>query len=318
MSARRKFAQPALKKGRDAVREFGRTAKVDFSQPHVVAVSGGADSLALAGICASLKLPSTAIIVDHQLQAQSSQVAERACQQVRELGLAARVVPVTVTGRHEAAARRARYQALVAPGLPVLVAHTQNDAAETLLLRGLRGQAGGMLAVTQYQQVPILRPLLRRLRREDTESICQELGLDFWEDPTNPQVLRGKIRHQTIPQLGQWLGSSAVGPLAAAAAAAAADRQAVSTWASRLLADVDLSAGLPLVLLEAQPAALITEILVQFLQAHDVVVNQNVLLAAQKIVFGLSGAASTMVKTKQSGTIMVVRDRTHLKVRAET
>jgi tRNA(Ile)-lysidine synthase len=108
-----------------------------------VALSGGPDSLALTAVAARAR-PTTALIVDHRLQAGSAQVAELAQSHALELGcVAAQIIPVSVgaEGGLEAAARNARYAALdqARDQAPVLLGHTLDDQAETVLLGLGRG-----------------------------------------------------------------------------------------------------------------------------------------------------------------------------------
>src|SRR5690606_20312838 len=109
----------------------------------LVALSGGADSLALAAATAfeapRAHLRAGAVIVDHGLQAASTEVAERAAEQARALGLDPVVVvrvQVGSAGGPEAAARDARYAALVetiqtTDAAALLLGHTLDDQAET-------------------------------------------------------------------------------------------------------------------------------------------------------------------------------------------
>lgn len=125
--------------------------------PVYLGVSGGADSLALAytavGI-AKTDLPGAefrALIVDHQLQAGSDEVAATAAETCEQMGIPARVLTIDVPGGEgadEAAARQARYVALgeAASGRPLLVAHTASDDAEGVLLGLARGSGTGALA----------------------------------------------------------------------------------------------------------------------------------------------------------------------------
>ena len=130
----------ALSRLRPAVTAFGRRHPADR---WCVGLSGGADSLALTAVAAALK-PTTALIVDHGLQPGSAEVAATAAARARQLGCVdAQVISVHVgtDGGPEAAARTARYDALDAArnGAPVLLAHTLDDQAETVLLGLGRG-----------------------------------------------------------------------------------------------------------------------------------------------------------------------------------
>lgn len=190
----------------------------------VVAVSGGADSIALAACVAfharRSNVSAKAVIVDHQLQPGSADVAAKAADQVRHMGLAAIVVRVDVgtDGGLEAAARTARLAALedvAGPGTPIMLAHTRDDQAETVLLGLGRGSGPrsmwGMRAVDgQY-----VRPFLG-LTRADTEHVCEVEGLDWWADPHNEdsRFRRVRIRHEVLPLLEEVLGGGVSAALA--------------------------------------------------------------------------------------------------------
>ncbi|EFA22664.1 tRNA(Ile)-lysidine synthetase [Bifidobacterium gallicum DSM 20093 = LMG 11596] len=177
----------------------------------LVACSGGRDSLALAAaartVCTSWGLRCGAVIVDHSMQQGSAEVAARAAKQCADLGLEPVIVerivldPQTMRQRgSEAAARQMRYETITrvagrTGAEAVLLAHTRNDQAETVLINlltsgGLDGMAG-MPERTQIADVALLRPLLD-LTRADTTQICESLGLEFWDDPTNGEFLSAR------------------------------------------------------------------------------------------------------------------------------
>lgn len=214
---------------RDALNRQGITGE-HTGAAVILAVSGGPDSLALAAAAAAEKLPAHVVSVDHQLQAGSREVSDNAIAQVRRWGLSGEVVAVdlgvaaarnhSATGNLEAAARHARYRALceVAGPRPILVAHTGDDQAETLLLGLLRGKAAAMAENTDYQGHTIVRPLLN-IRRADTVGACRELGVDAWDDPHNSQdaFRRVAIRRHVLPLLDEIVGGDATAPLQQAA-----------------------------------------------------------------------------------------------------
>ena len=181
-----------------------RTAVAQFAAAHLgdggpwcVALSGGADSLALTAVAAGLRR-TTALIVDHGLQAESATVAERAHTQALDLGcVAAQVIRVEVgrDGGPEAAARRARYAALDdhRAGAPVLLAHTLDDQAETVLLGLGRGSGPRSIAGMRSFESPWGRPLLG-VRRATTVAACAELGLAPWHDPHNDDRRFTRVR----------------------------------------------------------------------------------------------------------------------------
>lgn len=214
---------PAFGQLRVAVREHVGV----HGHPQVVGLSGGADSLALTAALAVEQVPVVAVVVDHQLQEGSGEVARRAAAQARGLGLEARVIAVEVPGGGEAAARTARYAALFGVGAQVAVGHTRDDQAETYLLGALRGNPAGMLPYSQG----VHRPLLH-MPRELTRRACRELGLEWWEDPHNTQERFKRVQVRQV--LAGLDDAASVAAIAQAAGRAAQDRQAVIAWARQV------------------------------------------------------------------------------------
>ncbi|MDF2090818.1 tRNA lysidine(34) synthetase TilS [Knoellia sp. 3-2P3] len=198
----------------------------------LVACSGGADSLALASAVAfeapKLAVRAGAVVVDHGLQAGSADIARRASQQCRALGLdPVEVVPVSVdpgVGGPEAAARSARYAALdeAAGRLGaelVLLGHTRDDQAEQVLLGLARGSGARSLSGMPARRGRYARPLLH-LSRAQTAAACAASGLEAWEDPHNADPAYARVRARSVmPAL-----EAALGPGVAAALARTADR----------------------------------------------------------------------------------------------
>lgn len=195
-------------------------------QPWLVACSGGRDSLALAA-AAALARPGavSAVVIDHQLQAGSSRVAEQVRDQLAPRGVPVAVVPVAVgtTGGPEAAARTARYRALVArareQGAELLLGHTRDDQAETVLLGLARGSGtralAGMPPHLVRDGVRLVRPLIE-LPRETSAAVCGELGLEWWDDPHNrdARFVRSRVRTAVMPVLEGELGPGVAEALA--------------------------------------------------------------------------------------------------------
>jgi tRNA(Ile)-lysidine synthase len=214
----------------------------------VVACSGGADSLALAAATAHVgSRRGTAVhgvVVDHGLQPGSGETARTACATLVGLGLHARVVTVTVTAAGdgpEAAARRARYAALreesAARGdAPVLLGHTLDDQAETVLLGLGRGSGARSLAGMRAWDPPWCRPLLG-VRRAITRAACAEAGLQPWEDPHNddPRYTRVRLRHEVLPLLEDVLAGGVAEALARTADQLADDDAALDAAAAQAL-----------------------------------------------------------------------------------
>ncbi|WP_446224030.1 tRNA lysidine(34) synthetase TilS [Nocardia sp. IBHARD005] len=209
--------------------------------PVVVGVSGGADSLALVAAAVVEADQVTAVVVDHQLQDGSAEVAERAAAQARALGcVAAMVVPVEVgrAGGVEAAARAARYSALesVREGRPVLLGHTLDDQAETVLLGLARGSGGRSIQGMVAWNSPWGRPLLG-VRRAQTVRMCADLGIEPWDDPHNadPGYTRVRVRTEVLPLLEDVLGGGVAQALVRTAEQLRADGSVLDAYADELL-----------------------------------------------------------------------------------
>lgn len=243
-----------------------RAAVTGFARRHpadrwCVGLSGGADSLALTAVAAALK-PTTALIVDHGLQPGSAEVAATAAAHARKLGCVdAQIISVDVgtNGGPEAAARAARYAALsqARAGAPVLLAHTLDDQAETVLLGLGRGSGPRSIAGMRVWDPPWGRPLLE-VRRADTEAACAELGLTPWQDPhnTDPRYTRVRLRTEVLPLLEEVLSGGVAPALARTAAALQEDNDALDALAAGHLAALRTDDGLAVTGLEDLPAAL--------------------------------------------------------------
>lgn len=270
-------ASSALHSARRAVGEM-----LDPQGLTLVACSGGADSLALAAAAAWHHRRSTGpaadarvggVVVDHHLHPDSVEVSGRAVSQLKELGLdPVRIYPAAVdpasTLGPEAAARTGRYQAFRKAlkelgATRIMLAHTQDDQVEQVLLGLARGSGTRSLAGIPPARGPFRRPLLD-LSRADTEAICRHHRLDWWEDPANadPRYLRSKIRTQILPYLEQELSGSVRQSLARTAKIAAADADYLESEAKdvfpALLEDPDHTGVLRLKLkpLRAEPPAI--------------------------------------------------------------
>jgi tRNA(Ile)-lysidine synthase len=224
-----------------------RSAVRAVLSPHstvLVACSGGADSLALAA-AAAFEAPRVGcraglVTVDHGLQPGSAAVARRVAALGYELGLdPVEVVPVQVgrAGGPEAAARTARYAALDAAALAldghVLLGHTLDDQAETVLLGLGRGSGPRSVAGMRAVEGRYRRPLLG-LRRSVMEAACAALGLEPWADPHNadPAFQRVRLRREALPLLEDVLQGGVAEALARTAALLQDDLDALDAWAA--------------------------------------------------------------------------------------
>lgn len=223
-----------------AVRAAVRRALADLppEAPVVAAVSGGADSLALAAALAAVRPGSGAVVVDHGLQPGSGDVAAAAAGTCAALGLDARIVRVRVEGTGEGPAREARLAALAALGRVVLLGHTLDDQAETVLLGLARGSGARSLAGMAAVRGHLRRPLLG-LPRAQVRAACVEAGLRAWSDPANtdPRHARARVRGAALPALEQALGPGIAEALARTATALRDDADALDAWAAAAATD---------------------------------------------------------------------------------
>ena len=250
---------------------------VSADQPVVVACSGGADSLALAVavLAEATDRPVSAATVDHGLQSGSAERAADTARLLAGLGYSeVTVLPVTVDGPGgvEAAARRARYTALRAHAVSVsrvglqaavLLGHTLDDQAETVLLGLARGSGPRSIAGMRPWRPPWGRPLLT-VTRADTERACRVAGLQPWEDPhnTDPAFTRVRLRREVLPLLDAVLGGGVSAALARTASMMRDDLDALDEIAAAALdAAVRHDGRLDVDALSGQPTAVLGRVL---------------------------------------------------------
>lgn len=238
----------------------------------LVAVSGGADSLALAHALSveskEFAISLIGITVDHQLQEQSAAQADRVVEQLGSFGVDCLVETVVVDLKDglEASARRARYAALEKTALNknavvVFLGHTQNDQAETVLLGLARGSGTRSLSGMAGRSGLYVRPLLE-LTRLQSEQYCNELDLKFWKDPhnDNPDFMRVRVRNEVLPVLEKSIGPGISDALARSAQLLRDDADALDGWAERESTELDLS-DLECSYLESLPRAIRTRLI---------------------------------------------------------
>lgn len=213
----------------------------------VVACSGGADSLALAAAAVfegrKAGWTVSGATVDHHLQKGSREVADHVVSQLLDLGCEPAVVlPVSVVADGygpEAAARSARYEALEAHAdrldATVLMGHTLDDQAETVLLGLARGSGVRSLAGMANSRNRFRRPLLS-VPRASTRRVCEVLELEAWHDPHNAErrYARARVRHNVLPVLERELGPGVAEALARTATLARRDADALDGLAFEL------------------------------------------------------------------------------------
>lgn len=247
----------------------------------LVALSGGPDSLALAAATSFESTRAGAIIIDHALQAGSADVAARAAHQARALGLdpvIVRTVSVGTAGGPEAAARDARYSALAEVAAEtgssaVLLGHTLDDQAESVLLGLGRGSGPGSIKGMTERSGIYARPLLA-LRRATTVQFCADSGLEPWHDPHNvdESYTRVRVRQTVLPLLERELGPGFAEALARTAALVREDTEALDGFAEEQLEELaehaEAGISLPVKALAANPPALRQRIIRLTVQAE--------------------------------------------------
>ncbi|WP_309616559.1 tRNA lysidine(34) synthetase TilS [Salinibacterium sp.] len=258
-----------------AIADVRRAVRVSIAEGEVVlvALSGGPDSLALAAATA-FEAPRAgaragAIIIDHGLQPGSVDAAANARDHATALGLApvvAKTVTVGVDGGPEAAARTARYRALAEAArelgaTAVLLGHTLDDQAETVLLGLARGSGAASLQGMAAETGIYRRPLLG-IRRSQTVQFCKDSGLTPWLDPQNddPAFSRVRVRKVVLPTLEAELGPGISEALARTAEQLREDTEALDHFAEEIAEDLaehsEAGISLPVRALAANPAAL--------------------------------------------------------------
>jgi len=269
--------RPGLDPSVAEVRRAVRAALGRVDGPVVVALSGGPDSLALAAAtsfeAARAGILAEAVVVDHGLQKGSDAVAATAAEKARALGLGARVVRVEVgsTGGPEAAARTARYAGLAAAAAEigadvVLLGHTLDDQAETVLLGLARGSGGLSLAGMPTQRRDATGPVWARpllsVRRRTTVAACAAEGLEPWTDPhnANPAYSRVRVRDRVMPVLESELGPGVAEALARTAEQLREDADAFQDMIDETIEDIvehaEAGISISVAALAANPAAL--------------------------------------------------------------
>jgi tRNA(Ile)-lysidine synthase len=229
-------------------------ARLEAGDVVLVAVSGGADSLALAyAILAEsqpLAITAIAVTIDHQLQSGSSAQAEKVEKQLKEFGyekvITEKVVVDSKSGI-EAGARDARYQALSAcaekeKATKIFLGHTRDDQAETVLLGLARGSGTRSLSGMAVENGIYIRPFLH-ITRTETEAACKEIGIDPWNDPHNgnTEFSRVRVRTEILPIMEAKLGPGIAAALARSASILRDDADALDELAQNEISQSDLA-----------------------------------------------------------------------------
>ena len=237
---------------RNAVKPFLQSCEA--GDVVLVAVSGGADSLALAYAILKesqpLAIRAVAVTVDHQLQENSARQAEKVQSQLKEFGyekVNIEKVVVDVKSGIEAGARDARYRALSAcaekeRAEKIFLGHTRDDQAETVLLGLARGSGTRSLSGMASENGMYLRPLLG-ITRAQTVAACEEIGIKFWDDPHNmsPDFSRVRVRNEILPLMEEKIGPGISAALSRSASLLRDDADALDAIANAAISHLDLT-----------------------------------------------------------------------------
>jgi tRNA(Ile)-lysidine synthase len=218
----------------------------------LVAVSGGADSLALAaGLLTEAKekaIRPIAVIIDHALQPNSADVAMNTKAELAKAGytnIEIKRIKVEITDGMEASARRARYAALneiaeSTNAVAIFLGHTRDDQAETVLLGLARGSGTRSLSGMAERIDKYRRPLLSNTRSQ-TEAACKEVGIKYWNDPHNQSMeyARVRVREKVLPLMESEIGPGIADALTRSAKILRDDADALDQWAEEVLDEID-------------------------------------------------------------------------------
>jgi tRNA(Ile)-lysidine synthase len=242
----------ALLELRNAVRPF--LENLTAGDCALVAVSGGADSLALAAAlikeAPALAITLIAVTIDHQLQSGSDEQAKKVQAQLKLIGyqevIIEKVLVIEKSGL-EADARTARYAALdtiahAYGATQIFLGHTRDDQAETVLLGLARGSGTRSLSGMATINGKYVRPFLQ-LTRTQTVNACNEAELKPWSDPhnVNTKFSRVRVRDKVMPVMEEEIGPGIAAALARSAAILRDDADALDEMAQAVISRVDLS-----------------------------------------------------------------------------
>lgn len=293
---------PEVAHARRAIREAFALPELSGAKRVLIAISGGPDSMALAAACAfelpKLGIAFSGVVVDHGLQPASNQVAERAIETLKSLGVDAAVVKVKVaaTGEGiEAAARNARYRALEKSAKQLgadftLLGHNLDDQAETVLLGLTRGSGLKSIAGMKVVDGNLVRPFLG-ISKADLRKSCVDQGIEFWNDPHNldPKFTRVRIRN-LMQELEAQLGPGVAVALSRTAEVAAEADEVIEALALELLQQVVAEGAIDVRKLENKRRAVLRKaLLIWLLQQGAKTPSRNQVLAVESLITNWHG-----------------------------
>jgi len=249
----------------------------------LLAVSGGADSLLLAAAtnleAIKVGIQLSAIVVDHQLQSGSDEVAALTQKRLGELGITTvkiSQVEVIGAGGMEAAARRARYDALDAEAdrigaAAIFLGHTEDDLAETVLLGLARGSGTRSLSGMAFHVGRYVRPFLE-LTRAQVLAACKESGIEYWSDPHNQDLsfARVRVRNEILPKMEKEIGPGISKALARTSRILREDADALDLIAGEIFANLADPTQIPIESISELPVAVRKRVIKRAIEAMGV------------------------------------------------
>ena len=287
----------------------------------LLAVSGGADSLLLAATtnleASKVGIQLSALVVDHQLQNGSGEVALSAQKKLIELGITeANISQVEVIGNvgnggMEAAARHARYEALDAEAdrigaVAIFLGHTEDDLAETVLLGLARGSGTRSLSGMAFHVGRYVRPFLE-LSRAQVLTACKESGIEFWSDPQNEDLsfARVRVRNEILPKMEKEIGPGISKALARTSRILREDADALDLIAGDIFASLADPAQIPIELISELPIAVRKRVIKRAIEAMGAPsLSAEQILEVEALVGGWKGQGAVAL----AGGITARRD----------
>lgn len=272
---------------------------------YTVGVSGGSDSLALAYAMKDENYDFLAVIVDHQLQENSHDVAQTTKALLTDYDIPATIHKINIheNGKGiEAAARKARYNALLNHGKNIVTGHTKNDQAETVIL-GLQQGSGptaltGMQIVTTHDKGTIFRPMLQAITKETTQHACDEYGVNYWNDPhnTSNDYTRVRVRNTILPTISENLNIDIIDKLASTAFMMQEERNFINTFINTAYEECVNNTTIDIKKLAHHDPFIISNVIAQFIKHHTGCIKKSWVDTTAKLITNYEGNKTTHIK----------------------
>lgn len=281
---------------------------------YVIGVSGGSDSVALALAMSAEAYDFLAVVVDHQLQDDSAQFSEYARLLMNEHDIPCVVHKVEVNVTHtgiEDAARTARYEALFSHGENLVIGHTKNDQAETVLLGFQQGSGSsalaGMRIVSSHDKGIVYRPMLENITKSDTQNACDQYGVKYWNDPHNQcdDYTRVRVRNTVLPTMSEQLGVDMVNKLSKTAFMVQQERDFIDRFVDEAYVECVNVDTIDADKLASHDPLIVSNVIARFIKEHSGRVKKAWVDNVCNLVFNFKGNKTIQVKNGK----LVFRDK---------